>query len=98
MRFLLCSLSLGMIVAGCKQPAEVVEPREPADPIVRAQALVKECTVCHGTKESQRGPILNGMETWYLTDQLEKFRAGIRGSGLATVRNTSWESACKNTE
>ena len=68
-----------MIVAGCKQPAEVVEPRGTGRPNRTSEALVKECTVCHGTKESQRGPILNGMETWYLTDQLEKFRAGIRG-------------------
>ena len=79
MRFLLCSLTFGVMVAGCKQPVEVAEPKEPVDPLVRAQALAKECMVCHGTKEAQRGPILNGMETWYLTDQLEKFRAGIRG-------------------
>ena len=79
MRFLLCSLTFGVMVAGCRQPVEVAEPKEPVDPLVRAQALAQECMVCHGTKEAQRGPILNGMETWYLTDQLEKFRAGIRG-------------------
>ena len=39
-----------------------------------------ECMVCHGTKEAQRGPILDGMEVWYLTEQMEKFRAGIRGN------------------
>ena len=79
MRFLFCSLTFGVMVSGCRQPVEVAEPKEPVDPLVRAQALAQECTVCHGTTEAQRGPILNGMETWYLTDQLEKFRAGIRG-------------------
>ena len=41
--------------------------------------LVRECRVCHGVEESQRGPILDGMESWYLHDQLQKFRSGIRG-------------------
>ncbi len=41
--------------------------------------LVKECRVCHGVEEAQRGPILDGMEYWYLYDQLQKFRSGIRG-------------------
>lgn len=41
--------------------------------------MVASCTVCHGVKEAQRGPILNGMEPWYLADQINKFRHGIRG-------------------
>ena len=40
---------------------------------------VQECRVCHGTQEAQRGPILDGMEYWYLSEQLQKFHAGIRG-------------------
>lgn len=79
-RLLFCSLSLWAAVSGCNQTVEVEQPEKPVDPLVRAQALVQECTVCHGTKEAQRGPILNGMETWYLTDQLEKFRSGLRGA------------------
>lgn len=46
----------------------------------RAQALVGECMLCHSNREAQRGPVLNGMETWYLLDQLEKFRSGVRGN------------------
>lgn len=42
-------------------------------------AKVNECRVCHGTSEAQRGPILDGMEYWYLSEQLQKFHAGIRG-------------------
>ena len=79
-RLLLRSLPLWAVVAGCNQTVEVEEPKKPVDPLVRVQALAKECMVCHGTKEAQRGPILNGMEAWYLTDQLEKFRSGIRGA------------------
>ena len=79
-RLLLCSLSLWTVLVGCNQTVEVEKPKEPVDPLVRVQALAAECMVCHGTKEAQRGPILNGMETWYLTDQLEKFRSGIRGA------------------
>ena len=45
----------------------------------RGQALVAECMLCHSNREAQRGPVLNGMETWYLLDQLEKFRSGVRG-------------------
>lgn len=43
------------------------------------ESLVAECMVCHSNKEAQRGPIIHGMETWYLLDQLEKFRSGVRG-------------------
>ena len=31
-------------------------------------------------QEAQRGPILNGMENWYLRDQINKFRSGIIGN------------------
>ena len=37
--------------------------------------------------EAQRGPILDGMEYWYLSEQLQKFHAGIRGQNQRTVRN-----------
>jgi len=42
-------------------------------------AKVNECRVCHGTQEAQRGPILDGMEYWYLYEQLQKFHSGVRG-------------------
>ena len=37
------------------------------------------CKVCHGLREMQRGPILEGLESWYLAAQLSKFRTGLRG-------------------
>ena len=42
--------------------------------------LVAGCVVCHGVQEAQRGPILHGMDQWYLKDQINKFRTGIRGA------------------
>ena len=47
--------------------------------LARMDGLVRECRVCHGVEEAQRGPILDGMEYGYLYDQLQKFRSGIRG-------------------
>jgi cytochrome c553 len=47
--------------------------------MARVGQLVAECRVCHGVEEAQRGPILDGMEYWYLYEQLQKFRSGIRG-------------------
>ena len=52
----------------------------------RGETLVAECMLCHSNKEAQRGPILHGMEMWYLMDQLEKFRSGVRGK-LASNRS-----------
>ena len=43
------------------------------------ESIFHACTVCHGTREMQRGPILDGLEAWYLAAQLRKFRAGLRG-------------------
>ena len=34
----------------------------------KREALVASCVVCHGVQEAQRGPILNGMENWYLRE------------------------------
>jgi cytochrome c553 len=68
-----------------KQTSEP-EKKEDAIPVLtqmRADALVRECTVCHGVNEAQRGPILDGMEYWYLLDQLEKFHSGVRGQNPA---------------
>ena len=41
----------------------------PSYQIVQA-ALVRKVWVCHGVNEAQRGPILDGMDYWYLLDQL----------------------------
>jgi len=38
------------------------------------------CMVCHSTREMQRGPILDGLPSWYVMHQLSKFKQRIRGA------------------
>ncbi len=50
----------------------------------RGENLYALCSACHGTKgegnESLKAPRLAGVEAWYLTAQLNKFRSGHRGN------------------
>ena len=63
----------------------------------RGETLVAECMLCHSNKEAQRGPILHGMEMWYLMDQLEKFRSGVRGKlGFESLRVFDGGGSAKN--
>jgi len=85
-KYLLLSICL-YFCASCTQK-QTSEPKKKEDAIpvltqMRADALVRECRVCHGVNEAQRGPILDGMEYWYLLDQLEKFHSGVRGQNPA---------------
>ena len=43
------------------------------------KTLYQSCLLCHSNKEMQRGPVLDGMESWYILDQLKKFKNGQRG-------------------
>jgi cytochrome c553 len=44
------------------------------------KTLYQSCLLCHSTQEMQRGPVLDGMEAWYVLEQLKKFDQGIRGT------------------
>lgn len=74
-------LVLAIIGAGCGTPA--VDPEsteEPAAEDPRIAALyVESCLLCHGNRELQRGPVLNGLAEWYVDGQLRKFKDGVRG-------------------
>ena len=67
------------LVISCVPESKITEPTLGVSDKQRGEALVAECLLCHSNKEAQRGPVLHGMETWYLMDQLEKFRSGVRG-------------------
>ena len=67
------------LVISCVPESKITEPKLAISDKERGEALVAECLLCHSNKEAQRGPVLHGMETWYLMDQLEKFRSGVRG-------------------
>lgn len=43
------------------------------------EEVYQACVLCHGTKEMQRGPILDGLPAWYIERQLSKFASGLRG-------------------
>ena len=79
--YLVAILSVG-IVSSCQpdipKDSRITKTMEKKS-LARMGELVRECRVCHGVEEAQRGPILDGMESWYLHDQLQKFRSGIRG-------------------
>ena len=52
-----------------------------APDLARGQRIwERSCTICHSTREMQRGPLLEGREAWYTRHQLEKFRDGRRGT------------------
>lgn len=74
------------LVISCVPESKITEPTLAISDKERGEALVAECLLCHSNKEAQRGPVLHGMETWYLMDQLEKFRSGVRGK-LASNRS-----------
>ncbi len=77
MRFSLAAiLALGLCRAAVAAPP--AESREAYDDFY--------CTTCHGAdgrgNYGVQAPKLAGMEPWYLQRQLEKFRAGLRGTTL----------------
>ena len=78
-RIQICLVSVMLCCAfvGCFSDAPETLP---VQAVRRSTAeIVAECALCHSTQEAQRGPILHGMNAWYLLAQIQKFRAGVRG-------------------
>lgn len=71
-RYLILVLALGVSI-----PAQ-------ADDYTTTPAQFVYCTVCHGVElkgnKSVDAPKLNGMEQWYVLDQLQAFKSGRRGT------------------
>ena len=82
-KFFIWAPFLSLALISCKTDVDRASARitksMEIESMARVDGLVNECRICHGTKEAQRGPILDGMEYWYLYDQLQKFRSGLRG-------------------
>ena len=80
---LMITCLLVTIIFGCvkRDNSKPTEKKGSTSGLVESEMIAKvnECRVCHGTKEAQRGPILDGMEYWYLAEQLQKFHSGVRG-------------------
>ncbi len=73
-------IAIFFLLVGCQQSNQDKFKEVKVQSSEKREALVASCVVCHGVQEAQRGPILNGMENWYLRDQINKFRSGIRGN------------------
>ena len=71
------ALVLIALAAGLSQPALAQDPE-------RGRELFQLCATCHGAQgegnELFLAPSIGGMPLWYLEGQLEKFRAGGRGT------------------
>ena len=67
------------------QPEPVLMGGDPA----KGKALYVTCIQCHGDKgqglQSMNGPRLTHIHDWYLSEQMGKFKAGIRGGNPADI-------------
>ena len=69
---------LALIASGIACESIADKPVEKLE--VKLQLVVNHCKTCHSTIEMQRGPLLEGLEDWYMEESMELFRAGIRGN------------------
>ncbi|MDP4917133.1 MAG: cytochrome c, partial [Haliea sp.] len=64
-------------------PATQPETTVSGDP-GRGAAHYNSCSACHGSRaqgnEALQAPRLTGLQDWYIRQQLENFRRGVRGS------------------
>jgi cytochrome c553 len=82
-----CVLSLvaGLLLASCDsgEVTYVVVPTSPPVPVPGSGVYAQVCAACHGAngegKEELHSPSISGLPTWYLEEQVKKFRAGSRG-------------------
>ena len=63
---------------GCLQKPPTIHTVDESTLATEGKTL-QACKLCHSNREMQRGPVLDGMEEWYLLDQLQKFKTGLRG-------------------
>jgi cytochrome c553 len=68
-------------------PPTTPEPEVAGGDPARGQALYALCGSCHGARgegmQPLNGPPLAHASDWYLLEQLQKFRAGVRGANPA---------------
>ena len=85
-------LSVLFLVTSCG--TEASKPVDQLPP--KKAALITHCKTCHSTIEMQRGPLLEGLEDWYLEEQLEAFKEGSRGGNIADKNGQLMHSAIKD--
>ena len=66
----------------------------------RGKAIYTTCATCHGQNaeglEATNSPGLAGLKTWYLVNQLQKFRAGLRGENPDDKFGAQMAAVAKN--
>jgi len=66
---------LALLSGGCSTTS--------AKAVVPGQQLYASCATCHGAagegNPAVKSPALAGLPAWYLTEQLERYRSGLRG-------------------
>lgn len=79
------SLAAGLLLASCDrgEVPDVVVAASPPAPAAGGGVYAEVCAACHGAsgegKEELQSPSISGLPTWYLEEQVKKFRAGSRG-------------------
>lgn len=85
-------LTFCFILSSCESIAD-----KPVNELeIKVQTVVNHCLTCHSTKEMQRGPLLEGLEEWYLDESIDRFRAGHRGTNPKDVQGQLMYSAIKD--
>ena len=82
-----------LCVSGCGKHADVPQDTATAE---RVSEAYHACTLCHSTREMQRGPIIDGLPAWYIEAQLAKFASGQRGGNPDNRAEQLMASAIKD--
>lgn len=73
--FLIALLACGLQLSGCGWGS--------TDAATRGKEVFQTCAPCHGTDGSGNpsvgAPNIAGMKDWYVEEELDKFRSGVRG-------------------
>ena len=73
------------LLVSCGESPKTPEPATPEpDAISQVGGVYAQvCAACHGVngegKEELHSPSITGLPTWYLEEQVKKFRSGARG-------------------
>ena len=63
---------------------------------LRVQKVVNHCKTCHSTKEMQRGPLLEGLELWYMEESIDRYKDRHRGMHPQDAQGLLMYSAIKD--
>ena len=80
-----------LFLASCQSVSDT--PINELDPKLRT--VTTNCKTCHSPNATQRGPLLEGLEEWYLKSSTNRFRLGLRGTNKADTQGQIMHAAVK---